>query len=351
MSRETWLLVANPFAQSGQAAGRVGAGVAALAANGIPVEVLSTLADGGTVDAVDSALRGGSFAGVVAMGGDGTFHEVANGLLRSGTGVPLGLIPAGTGNNQARSLGLALGDLDAAAACIAAGRTAPMDGARLSTWDTHGVPLKHVWAFDSVGFGFSARALQFRFEDKAAVERTTFLRDLYQGELVYAGAAVRALVTSYFEDHRFDARVTTAHGSVLYEDLHDLIVNNTRIYARAWVIDPTSRHDDGQMELLPIHGMDEWATHAIVNLDGNPLREWMDGDTGASVVRAAHFEIELAGRAGEPEIPAQVDGEPWPTVGRVRIAVHRGALSVVVDEPSAITTALSRGELRPLASG
>ena len=340
MSRELWLLVANPSAQSGQAAGRAGAAVAALAANGISVEVLSTLADGGTVDAVDRTLRGGSFAGVIAMGGDGTFHEVANGLLCSGTGLPLGLIPAGTGNNQARSMGLPLEDLHAAAACIAAGRTTRMDGARLSTWDTDGVPLKEVWAFDSIGFGFSARALQFRFEDKAAVERTTFLRELYQGELVYAGAAVRALVASYFEDHRFDAWVTTAHGTVLYEDLHDLIVNNTRIYARAWVIDPTSRHDDGQMELLPVRGMDEWATLALVNLDGNPLREWMDGDTGASVVRASQFEIELAGRPGEPEIPAQVDGEPWPTVGRVRIAVHRGALSVLVNDSSTIPTPL-----------
>ena len=337
MSPELWLLVANPSAQSGQAAGRAGAAIAALAGNGISVEVLSTLADGGTVDAVERTLRAGSFAGVIAMGGDGTFHEVANGLLQSGTGLPLGLIPAGTGNNQARSVGLPLEDLRAAAACIAAGRTTRMDGARLTAWDTDGVPLKEVWAFDSIGFGFSARALQFRFEDKAAVERTTFLRELYQGELVYAGAAVRALVASYFEDHRFAARVTTAHGTVLYEDLHDLIVNNTRIYARAWVIDPTSRHDDGQMELLPIHGMDEWATLALVNLDGNPLREWMDGDTGASVVRAAQFEIELAGRLGEPEIPAQVDGEPWPTVGRVRITVHRGALTVIVNDSTGIT--------------
>jgi diacylglycerol kinase family enzyme len=331
MARETWLLVANPSAQSGLAEGRVGSAVAAMATHGVPVEVLHTLPDGGTVDAVAAALRGGTFGGVVAMGGDGTFHEVANGLLRSGKELPLGLIPAGTGNNQARSLGLALGDLDAAAACIAAGRTTPMDGARLSAWDTKGVRQADVWAFDSIGFGFSARTLQFRFEDKAAVERTTFLRDLYQGELVYAGAAVRALVTSYFEDHRFDARVTTAHGTVLHEDLHDLIINNTRIYARAWVIDPTSRHDDGEMEMLPIRGMDEWATHALVSLEGNPLRDWMEADTGAPVVRTAHFEIELVGRPDEPDIPAQVDGEPWPTVSRVRIDVHRAALSVLVD--------------------
>ena len=349
MPRQAWLLVANPAAQSGSAAARVGAAAASLEACGIPVKVLSTLPDGGTVEAVAAALRAGSFGGVVAMGGDGTFHEVANGLLRSGRALPLGLIPAGTGNNQARSLGLPLGDLDAAAACIARGRAAPMDGARLTTWDGQNAE-REVWSFDSLGFGFSARVLQFRFEDKAAVEGTTLLGDVYQGELVYAGATVRALVASYFEDHRFDARVTTEHGSFVYENLHDLIINNTRIYARAWVIDPTSRHDDGQMELLPIHGMDEWAAHAIVNLDGNPLREWMDADADTPIVRAARFEVELVGRPGEPEIPAQVDGEPWPTVRRVRVTVHRAVLSVIVGREADLGAA-ARNERMPLAPG
>lgn len=281
-----WLLVANPSAQSGAAAGRMGAAVAALAAVGIPVELLTTVEDVRTSEAVDRALRGGSFRGVIAMGGDGTFHEVANGLLRSGLGPPLGLIPAGTGNNQARSLGLPIGDLDAAAARIASGRRASMDGALLG--------------------------------------------DVYQGELVYAGAAVRALVASYFEDHRFDANVITEQRTFFYEDLHDLIVNNTRVYARAWVMDPTSRHDDGEMELLPIHGMDEWATHALVSLDGNPLREWMDAENDTPIVRGARFAIELVGRPGEPDIQAQVDGEPWPTVGRVQVEVHRAVLSIAV---------------------
>ena len=45
---------------------------------------------------------------VVAVGGDGTIYEVANGIL--GTGTTLGLIPFGTGNDLARTLGL-FGDL------------------------------------------------------------------------------------------------------------------------------------------------------------------------------------------------------------------------------------------------
>ena len=55
---------------------------------------------------------------VVAVGGDGTLHEVANGVL--GTGATVGLIPFGTGNDFARALGL-YGSLETACTALTAG--------------------------------------------------------------------------------------------------------------------------------------------------------------------------------------------------------------------------------------
>lgn len=328
MARDLWLLVANPAARSGAAEAQVRGAVSAMQAHGLPVEVLSTRPDGGTAAEVAEALRVGPYRGVVAMGGDGTFHEVANGLLQSGRPLPMGLLPAGTGNNQARSLGLPVGDLAGAIGVIAAGKLTRMDGAHVVLSTPDGSEAR-CWAFDSIGFGLSARALHFRFEDKAVAERTTLLREVYRDEWVYAGAAVRALLTSAIDDLRFDATVTTEHGTFVYEGLHDLILNNTRVYARAWVIDPSSRHDDGRMELLPILGMDAWAAHALVSLDGNPLREWLDVDPG--LVRAARFGIVLTPPDGT-DIPAQVDGEPRPATGRVDVTVHRRVLPLFAPE-------------------
>jgi diacylglycerol kinase (ATP) len=51
---------------------------------------------------------------IVAVGGDGTVNAAANAI--TGTDVPIGIVPAGSGNDLARALGLPVGDLDASLA-------------------------------------------------------------------------------------------------------------------------------------------------------------------------------------------------------------------------------------------
>ncbi|MGH3417288.1 MAG: diacylglycerol kinase family protein, partial [Actinocrinis sp.] len=67
---------------------------------------------------------------VVVVGGDGMVGLALQ--LVAGTGVPLGVIPAGTGNDVARFLGLPLRDPEAAAAVVAAGSTGRFDLGRIT---------------------------------------------------------------------------------------------------------------------------------------------------------------------------------------------------------------------------
>lgn len=63
---------------------------------------------------------------VVCCGGDGTFNEAVNGLLRSGAKIPLGYIPAGSTNDFAASLNLPTDFVEAAEA-IVKGTPCPYD--------------------------------------------------------------------------------------------------------------------------------------------------------------------------------------------------------------------------------
>lgn len=96
---------------------------AALVARGCWVEPRSI----GALDGQPGLLRQG-FAAVIAVGGDGTARSVAARL--AGSGVPLGIVPTGTENLAARSLGFArpLAELAPALAdAVAAGRARCVD--------------------------------------------------------------------------------------------------------------------------------------------------------------------------------------------------------------------------------
>lgn len=92
---------------------------------GVNFDAHFTQAKGDATSLAAEAVRSGATR-IVSIGGDGTLHEVVNGIgIRPD--VALGIIPAGSGNDFVRSLGLAPGDWQSACRLIADGCTAPID--------------------------------------------------------------------------------------------------------------------------------------------------------------------------------------------------------------------------------
>ncbi len=115
MTRPRITLVVNPASNKGSAAG-VGLRVAEHLSSAAEVRVLSGASQAESVALLSQASAGAD--AVVVCGGDGIAHLAAN-ALAEGT-VPLGIIPAGSGNDAAATLGLPADPVLAADALLAA---------------------------------------------------------------------------------------------------------------------------------------------------------------------------------------------------------------------------------------
>lgn len=335
--RPTHLLVANPTAQSGKNAERIDRAIAFLAARGVACELCPTLPAGRTIAAVRDALDAGSHRVVLAMGGDGTFREVAAALSESARReeVALAMLPTGTANDQGKSFGLEAGEaaLERNLEVAIAGKETRLDGGVLEALDASGAVVRRVRFFDSAGWGISARVLAARNDDREAIAQIPVLRDVWRDHLVYAGAFLRTFLESYVTTDKFDATVETETGTVELEGLTDLVVKATRVYGGSWVFDPTSRHDDGLFEVVPFCGKRDWVSKGLVGLDGNPLTEERLNAVGVEhsrSFRAASMRFSFRPPAGGAELAAQIDGEELEASLEARVTVEPRALRLVV---------------------
>jgi diacylglycerol kinase family enzyme len=330
------LLVGNPTAQSGKNALRIERARALFRERGVEGELYPTLPGGRTVGALAERLAASDDRVVVAMGGDGTFREVAAGILGSGRAdaIAMGMLPTGTANDQGKSFGLEASEqaLPRNVDVVVAGTETRLDAGRLEALDEGGSTLSDTLFFDSVGFGLSARVLAVRNEDRERVAALGPLKEIYRDHLVYAGALLKTFLESQVVDDKFSAVVEADGASHTFHGLTDLVVKGTRIYGGAWVFDKTSRHDDGQFELIVFRGKREWTSKAIVDLDGNPLSEELLNKIGvehSKPLRASRFEITMAPEGAVP-IFAQLDGEECPAMPSCRISVLARALRLIV---------------------
>jgi diacylglycerol kinase (ATP) len=120
-------LVVNPTSGKGRGARVRGAVEERLRAGGMHVRTIVGNDGDHARDLAHAAVTEGVGA-LVALGGDGMVHLALQAV--AGTDTPLGIVPAGTGNDLASSLGLPLDDPVAAAALIAGGSQRKIDAVR-----------------------------------------------------------------------------------------------------------------------------------------------------------------------------------------------------------------------------
>jgi Sphingosine kinase and enzymes related to eukaryotic diacylglycerol kinase len=195
-----------------------------------PIWLETTADDPGRGMAAEAVQRGASV--VIAAGGDGTVRAAAGGLR--GTGVALGIVPAGTGNLLARNLALPLADIEHAVAIALSGaeRTIDVGVAELTRED--GTSSEDVFL---VMAGLGIDAAMFANTSDALKQKL--------GWLAYVDGGMRSLVKSkrvrinYTVDGR---NGHTAHVSTILAGNCGALPGNIELM-------PDALLDDGELDI------------------------------------------------------------------------------------------------------
>src|ERR1041385_8233202 len=329
------VLVANPTAHSGKAADQIRHARALLDEAKVPHRFIPTEPEGATIQRVREQSDDSGARVVIYMGGDGTFAEVAKGILASAhaKNVAMGMLPNGTANDQGKSFGLEAGAwaLERNVTVIAEGYTVGCDVAKLVI--ERGLKEVHRdLFFDSFSVGLGAASLGTRNRDRELVGRIPGLGMIYRDQLVYLGAVARRFFESYVVDTKFDLDVVIDGKVHQFESLLDVIVKNTKIFGGEWIFDPQSESDDGRVELVPVPGRRDFIGKLLGTMRNVPVG--LDdleklGIEHAAPIPGTHLELSIRAEGGI--IPAaQVDGEGIPAGDRYTIEVlARGRTSIV----------------------
>ena len=176
---------------------------------------------------------------IFVLGGDGTFQDVAN-AVGAHSGVVLGILPAGGGNDLAQALGLP-NDPIHAAEMLLSGAPRPMDTVRYAAADG-----RTRFYLGGGGLGLDARAAEFA--------NTSYRR--LRGRMRYIAAALHALAG--FRPLR--VRATLESGEPRELDVEALVfgVLNTPSYGGGVKLAPGAKIDDGKLDVVLVKPLNLW---------------------------------------------------------------------------------------------
>lgn len=256
-----------------------------------------------SAESMDAALAAGRHAiankavtAIVVVGGDGMAHLGVN--LCALTGIPLGIVGVGTGNDSARSLGFPVDDAEVATRFIIErlNSTRPIDAIKMHT------SSGQHWVLGTASAGFDAlvnqRANQMswpkgprRYEIAMLLELAKFKPLQYELEIDGQKRKIEAMLCA---------------------------VANAPAFGGGMLIAPDAKMDDGLLDLFIVHKISRME---LVKIFPSVYKGGHVGHPAVEFVRAKHVKINSG------QMPAYADGE---SVGRgpLQAELVAGALEV-----------------------
>ena len=236
------LVIVNPKSASGSTRDKWSQTASDLRAHFGPFSVAFTKSQG---DGIDLALRAAESGRrfIIACGGDGTINEVANGILRSGENVELGVLPSGTGGDFRRTLGLPLTNRDAAAA-LRDGETRTIDAGKVTFLDQNGNKVERYFLNVS-SFGLAASIIK---RVKSATIFDWLPVEAIRGRANFAASTMREV----FDMDPILVRVKIDDRDEETLQTINFCVANARYFGGGMMIAPEARINDGLLDVVNI---------------------------------------------------------------------------------------------------
>ncbi|CDO89376.1 diacylglycerol kinase [Mycobacterium triplex] len=220
----------NPLSGHGTAVQAAQAAIARLHERGVEVnEIIGDNAEDARHLAAAAIERGTD--ALVATGGDGVISNALQ--LLAGTDIPLGIIPAGTGNDHAREFGIPTKDPEAAADIVVDGWTQTIDLGRIRAADG-----REKWFGTVAAAGF----------DSLVTDRANRM-SWPHGRLRY----YLAMLAELTQLRMLPFRLVLDGSKQIDTDITMVAVGNTRSYGGGLLVCPNADYTDGLLDITMVH--------------------------------------------------------------------------------------------------
>jgi diacylglycerol kinase (ATP) len=289
------LVILNPAAGRGRVRREWPRMAEALRAAGVAFDLAETKAPGEGVALAERAAP--DYDALIAAGGDGTVHEVVNGLLRAGRGPAFGVLPLGSGDDFLKML-----PARDAVERIAHGTPRAFDAGRISA----GGATRYFANGMDIGFGAHGAY---------NVRKVPAL-------LTGLGAYLGALALTLLRYPKLEVRLQLDGGEAFAQTTAMTAVMNGRAFGGSFHVCPDARADDGELDLLIVEGVGRLEILALVP---KIMRGAHGGHPRLRLARARRVLIESAA-----PLLVEADGEiAFDDARRLEIEILPGALRVL----------------------
>ena len=255
---------------------------------------------------------------IIVAGGDGTVRIVAEQM--AGTEIPMGIVPAGTGNLLARNLHLPLISFDSAIRIAFRGETENIDIARAVVTQEDGEEREYPFVV-MAGVGLDAATMA---ETDSDLKKKV-------GWVAYVGGLLRALK----DIHKVSVRSVTDGGEVEEFKANTIMIGNAGMVQGNVRFMPDAELDDGLLDIAVLNpsGPLSWlqVMHEVAS-NSSPiqreLRKLSVLPNRKSIPELQFGQMKRVELEFDEAIELQIDGDLVGKVVKLACHVDRGALAV-----------------------